>query len=345
MTRSRTARSARPPISARLKFLALGGVAIAAILAGAPLSAPTASAATTQSTTAAGIRAESTQSIFPGGLLVSPDSTAEKAGVALKAAGDSTGAGAAYFIAKRSVAIWLTSSYSNTLLVKIIDRELASAEAQGTTPVFVTYAIPDRDCGGYSAGGLTSSTYPAWSNLVASTLKGHRAVVMIEPDSLSTCPSQTTTREALIAKAVTTFTADGIPAYLDAGSPNSVTAQVAANRLQAAGIANARGFFSNVASYYPVDQVRSYDNSISSLTGGSHFVIDVSRDGQGWRGTWCNAPGAGLGQDPHVAAGGTPLDALLWIKSPGVSDGTCNGGPAAGTWFASYAERLVALRA
>jgi endoglucanase len=296
------------------------------------------------SSTAAQIQEESTKSVFAGGLFVAPDSTAASAATTLSAAGDPAGASAASFIAKRSVAIWLTNSVNDALLVKIIDRELASAATQGTTPVFVMYAIPDRDCGGYSAGGLTDATYPAWSDLVASTLRGHRAVVLVEPDSLSTCPGQTTSREALLAQAVKTFTADGIPAYLDAGAPNSVTAQVAAERLQAAGITDARGFFSNVASYYPVDQVRAYDNSISALTGDSHFVIDVSRDGQGWKGTWCNAPGAGLGQDPHVSAGDTGLDALLWVKSPGVSDGTCNGGPAAGQWYAAYAESLVSFR-
>jgi endoglucanase len=363
MTRLLPRLSVRTTTSARLKAVALGGAVLVVGLACAPLSAQ---AATAPSATiaaaspasaslpaaglpaagpaAAAIQAESVGTVYPGGLFVAPDSTAEQADVALTATGDTAGAAAAAYIAKQSVAVWLTNSLSDALLVRVIDRNLANAEAQGTTPVFVTYAIPDRDCGGYSAGGLTDATYPAWSDLVASTLKGHNAVVMVEPDSLSTCPSQTTSREALIANAVQTFTADGIPTYLDGGSPNSVTAQVAAARLEAAGIADARGFFSNVASYYSVDPVRDYDNQISALTGDSHFVIDVSRDGRGWQGTWCNAPGAGLGQDPHVSLGDTGLDALLWIKSPGVSDGTCNGGPAAGDWFASYAESLVALR-
>ena len=275
---------------------------------------------------------------------MAPDGTAEQAGAALKAAGHPTEAGAAYYIAKRPVAIWLTSSLSSTVLVDVIKRDLARAKTEGTTAVFVTYAIPDRDCGGYSAGGLTATSYLPWSNLIAATLKGHPAVVMVEPDSLSTCPSQTTSREALIARAVKTFTVDGIPAYLDGGSPNSVSAETAADRLNAAGIQDARGFFSNVASYYPVDEVRNYDGQISAHTNGAHFVIDVSRDGKGWRGTWCNARGAGLGQDPHVAAGDTRLGALLWIKTPGVSDGTCNGSPPAGHWDAPYAKSLVSLR-
>ena len=81
-----------------------------------------------------------------------------------------------------------------------------------------------------------------------------------------------------------------------------------------------------------------------AIGGDPHFVIDVSRNGQGWRGTWCNPEGAGLGQEPHVTGGSTRLDALLWVKTPGLSDGTCNGGPAAGQWWESYALALVEHR-
>ena len=31
------------------------------------------------------------------------------------------------------------------------------------------------------------------------------------------------------------------------------------------------------------------------------------------------------------------VDAFLWIKTPGESDGTCSGGPAAGKWWGEYA--------
>jgi len=35
------------------------------------------------------------------------------------------------------------------------------------------------------------------------------------------------------------------------------------------------------------------------------------------------------------------VDAYLWIKTPGESDGTCNGGPKAGQWWADYALGLA----
>lgn len=38
-----------------------------------------------------------------------------------------------------------------------------------------------------------------------------------------------------------------------------------------------------------------------------------------------------------TATGEPALDAYLWIKRPGESDGECRGGPAAGQWWPEYA--------
>ncbi|AMM19289.1 hypothetical protein AX769_03005 [Frondihabitans sp. PAMC 28766] len=290
------------------------------------------------------IRTESTKTIFAGGLYRQRDSVAHNAAMALEAEGKTTAAAAANEIAKTPVAIWLGDNYSTKQVGPFITKNLEAAKKQGTTPVFVTYAIPNRDCGDFSAGGFSAAEYPVWMKAVTSALKGHRAVVIVEPDSLamlSNCPSQADTRLPLIRQSVEELAAAKIPAYLDAGNSHWVQPTVMSERLKKAGIQYARGFFTNVASFYPVDDERSYAEKVSKLTGDSHYVIDVSRNGQGWKGTWCNPEGTGLGQDPHVSAGTTGLDALLWIKSPGASDGTCNGGPKAGAWFASYAEALV----
>lgn len=293
------------------------------------------------------IQNESNRAIFEGGLYVQPDSLAARAATTLRDDGKTDAAKAAAEIAKTSVAIWLGDQYSVAEVKKVVDENLRAAEKQGTTPVFVIYAIPHRDCGDYSAGGWTAEKYPVWTQAVASALEGHRAAVMVEPDSLamlSNCPEETDTRIPLIKQAVEQLAKAKVPAYLDAGNSHWVDPSVIAERLTKAGIADARGFFTNVASFYPVDDERAFAEEVSAKTGGSHYVIDVSRNGQGWKGTWCNPSGTGLGQDPHVTGGTTKLDALLWVKTPGVSDGSCNGGPAAGVWFSSYAMQLVENR-
>lgn len=95
-----------------------------------------------------------------------------------------------------------------------------------------------------------------------------------------------------------------------------------------------------------------------------HAVIDTSRNGRGsWEPpvgkypdaeVWCNPPDRGLGRRPTLVSGNPYVDAFLWIKIPGESDGECyrgQGGPAdpergltappAGSWFSEQARELI----
>jgi len=298
-------------------------------------------------TTADAMRTASSATLFGAGPYRSSSSEAAKAATAL-AASDPAGAEAARTIARYPVATWLGDWTQGSTLTRTIDAAVTGAEQSETTAVFVTYAIPDRDCGGYSAGGLDETAYDAWVDQIAERLAGRPAAVVVEPDSLSML-SNTACSDALdeqryriLSREVAAFTAAGVPAYLDAGNSNWVRPATIADRLLRAGVQQARGFFTNVANYYPTAQEQAYAQKVSAATGGSHYVIDTSRNGQGWRGTWCNAAGSGLGTSPRVVDDGTGLDALLWVKTPGASDGTCSGGPAAGTWWSAFAQALVA---
>ena len=140
-----------------------------------------------------------------------------------------------------------------------------------------------------------------------------------------------------------------------------------------------------------------YDKNVPGTASDSlvHFVIDTSRNGRGplevaryaeppynqpeavirglSPGAWCTPPGTGLGLRPTTETGVPLLDAYLWIKTVGESDGSCdiNGGtrawdydrynpwgiagesqkhfdplwgmidPAAGTWFPAHALDLA----
>ncbi|WIB59102.1 glycoside hydrolase family 6 protein [Curtobacterium sp. MCLR17_007] len=325
----------------RHQFIA-GAVALLSV-AGV-VSVPTwASAATT----AAQIRSASSAQLYGNGQYNPPTSEAAKNATAL-ATTDPAGARAAATIAKYPVATWLGEWTTGAALTRTLDQATAGAAANGTTAIFVTYAIPQRDCGGYSAGGFDEASYDAWVDQIVARLAGKRAAVVVEPDALAMLSNAACTtvldqqRYRILSREVAAFTAAGIPAYLDAGNSNWVQPAVIAARLNSAGVQGARGFFTNVANYYPTAQEQAYAQKVSSLTGGSHYVIDTSRNGQGWRGTWCNGPGAGLGTTPRVVTDGTALDALLWVKTPGASDGTCGGAPAAGKWWSAYAQALVA---
>jgi cellulase/cellobiase CelA1 len=323
--------------------VAVGTVAALVALAVGALAPVTASAATT----ATAMRAASSAALYGAGPYRSDTSEAARQATAL-ASSDPAGAAAASTIARYPVATWLGDWTQGTTLTRTIDAAVAGAERAGTTPVFVTYAIPQRDCGGYSAGGFDERTYDAWVDQIVARLAGHRAAVVVEPDSLAMLSNTACSdsldqqRYRILSREVAAFTAAGVAAYLDAGNSNWVQPALMASRLNSAGVQQARGFFTNVANYYPTAQEQAYAEKVSAATGGSHYVIDTSRNGQGWRGTWCNGPGSGLGTTPRVVSDGTRLDALLWVKTPGASDGTCNGGPAAGKWWSAFAQALVA---
>jgi endoglucanase len=216
----------------------------------------------------------------------------------------------------------------------------------GKTPVLVAYNIPDRDCNGYSSGGAPSAAaYQSWISSFAAGIGSHSAIVILEPDATAqeSCLSSgdQSTRNQLLQYAISTLKANpGTHVYLDAGNPSWVAAGDMATRLNNAGISKADGFSLNVSNFFTTSQNVTYGQQVSALVGNKHFVIDTSRNGNGSDGTWCNPSGRALGSTPTSNTSNPLVDYLLWVKTPGESDGSCNGGPAAGVWWPSYAVTL-----
>lgn len=119
--------------------------------------------------------------------------------------------------------------------------------------------------------------------------------------------------------------------------------------------------------WWPQEDAQSWldDNVTAAPEDQPHFVTDTSRNGQGpWTPpadasypdpqSWCNPPDRGLGQRPTLDTGNPLIDAHLWIKIPGESDGECLRGtegpqdpergmvdPGAGQWFEEQVLELV----
>lgn len=229
-----------------------------------------------------------------------------------------------------------------------VDRVVGAATAAGTLPVLVAYNIPLRDCGSYSAGGAASATaYRAWIDAYAAGLASRRALVVLEPDAVAGigCLSSgdQATRLDLLRYAVRTLRDAGGLVYLDAGNNRWQTASTVASRLINAGIELAAGFSLNVSNFFTTADEVAYGNAISALVGGKHYVIDTSRNGLGATpdAQWCNPEGRALGERPTSFTGRALVDAFLWVKVPGESDGSCNGHPRSGTWMPEYALGLA----
>lgn len=251
-------------------------------------------------------------------------------------------------IAAQGQADWFGDWIGESAIRSAVSARVDTIRGAGALPVLVVYAIPGRDCGSYSAGGLpTADAYRRWIAAFAAGLGEGPAAVVLEPDALAQldCLSTTqrTERLALLADAVTVLGRTGAAVYLDAGNPRWHAPAVMASRLKAANIAAARGFSLNVSNFLPTDENVRYGAELSGLVGGRSFVVDTSRNGLGPTADleWCNPDGRALGERPGADLRRTDVDAYLWIKRPGESDGTCNGGPAAGGWWPGYAEGLA----
>ena len=97
-----------------------------------------------------------------------------------------------------------------------------------------------------------------------------------------------------------------------------------------------------------------YAANMGDAVASTHFVVDTSRNGQGPNsmqsfaaapfnqpssvisklasGNWCNPPASGLGLRPTSNTGVPLLDAYLWVKIPGESDGQCDAAGGVRAW-------------
>jgi endoglucanase len=250
-------------------------------------------------------------------------------------------------IASRSQADWF-GGWSGDIITAVNQR-VTTIRPAGALPVLVAYNIPQRDCGGYSEGGAGSpAAYRTWIRGFAGAIGDGAAVVILEPDALAgmDCLSSADrdARVALINDAIDVLEAQpNVAVYVDAGHSHWQSAAEIATRLTQAGVSRAQGFSLNVSNYNATADEVAYARSVSARVGGKHAVIDTSRNGlgPGPDRQWCNPPGRAVGAPASASTAHPSVDAYLWIKRPGESDGTCNGGPPAGAWWPEYALGLT----
>lgn len=245
-------------------------------------------------------------------------------------------------VAKGATAMWCSSGWMSKDFSEVKEKLSHTHDLV----VLVLYDIPYRDCGQHSAGGAFAENYPKIVEAFAKAIGDHKALIVLEPDAL--CQSDRLTQDLqqerfkLIREAVRILKANSnTQVFIDAGNPGWKKADEVATLLQQAAIAEADGFALNVSNFFTDSENIEYSKKINLALGTQKLcVIDSSRNGNGAlsKEEWCNPPGRALGELPG------PIDektARLWIKVPGESDGECNGGPKAGTFWPEYALGLA----
>lgn len=265
-------------------------------------------------------------------------------------------------IAKRATALWLGAEYYPTDQVAgIVSTYVGMAEEADKTPMLVVYSIPDRDCGQYSSGGLPGvDAYKTWVRQVAKGIGDSHPLLVLEPDALpfyhqGTCGNANNRIKAM-RSAVRMLSKAGAWVYIDAGHSGWTTGDTStddtpwdgrAELLKKAGVAGARGFSTNVSNFRRTKDEHHYAEwmvrQLRKLgVKGVKYVVDTSRNGakRPVDGDVINPTWARLGKPPKLAFE-RAFDGTLWVKHPGESDGTVNGGPASGQWCDLLADRLL----
>ena len=258
-------------------------------------------------------------------------------------------------VVRRAQPLWLTDYLRTPADAKRATQAyVRRAESAHRTPLLTVYNIPDRDCGAYSSqdDDITDAFYRSWVAQVAAGLRGSHPLVVLEPDAIAMMDNPACTRQgnrlALLRFATSKLTKAGAWVYLDAGHSGWRTPESMAPLLKRAGVAGARGVATNVAgTMSSADEATYARGLVASLSEagvrGVKYVVDTSRNGAGRNGPtsgdYCNPTAARLGASPRLVFKGA-FDGRLWVKRPGESDGTCNGGPSAGTFYPDGACRL-----
>ena len=246
-------------------------------------------------------------------------------------------------IANQPKGIWLVRSIDN--ISSYVSGIANSAQAAGEVPLYVLYGMRSVSCDDRETGPTVTGYY-SWVQQIAAATGNTKSIIIIEPDELALnhCGAdKAAARQAIVRKTVTLLQKANHELYIDIGHGNWLSVENAASILRNTNVQATNGFALNVSNYHTTASNKAFGDALSVALGGAHYVIDTSRNGNGPDDTfeWCNARGRALGELPKALSIGSKLDAYLWVKYPGESDGTCNGGPAEGQWWPEYALDLA----
>jgi endoglucanase len=224
-----------------------------------------------------------------------------------------------------------------------------AASDPGSVPIITTYFL-HPNLGGCATKQQIDAYMPKFKaqiNAMAKATGRHPAVYLLELDAIGSSACIARHGGLSAWEAALRFEMHAVQSlphtlvYVEGGYSDSNSVGYTTRVLKAIGVDSIRGFFTNDTHNQWTSHEVSWATKIARRTG-AHFIVNTSDNGRGpalnphpkTQGVedLCNPPGRALGIEDTTDTGSAFADAFLWVHSPGMSAGTCNGGPAGGFW-------------
>ncbi|GAB9474599.1 Glycoside hydrolase family 6 protein [Globisporangium polare] len=264
------------------------------------------------------------------------------------------------------VATWYSDRIVNGDALKTIATLLDTC-SKSTRLSIAVYGLPNKDCSaGYSNGNgtvKTSDDYVSFVTQLANAIGDRKVLYVLEPDAVGLiadggCAVESGYKDNLLLAIPILAANANAQIYLDVGfwtltKTDSTTAVV--NIVKELGKAGRlKGITLNTSNYQLTSEIAKLCSTFQSAIGDTsmHCIVDTSRNYEvagANSNEWCNRKSAGIGKLPTQKTGYDNLDYFVWIKTPGESDGTCDGadrttdamqGPEAGKFFKNHFIKL-----
>lgn len=228
----------------------------------------------------------------------------------------------------------------------------------GSVPIITTYFLHDPNgCMTRAEILQKRATFQRRVNELAEGIARRPALMLLELDAVGASECMARNGALPLWEANIRYEINKISAlphtvvYVEGGYSDSAGPVYTAKVLRAVGVKKIRGFFTNdTHNAWTIDEIKWADRVVKLLHG-SHFIVNTATNGRGpllehnrvknGNEVLCNAPDRGLGPKPTTSTGFAHVDAFLFTGVPGNSTGTCNGGPAPGTFWTARAIQLA----
>lgn len=257
-------------------------------------------------------------------------------------------------VSNYSIATWYSDRTETATMVSTIET-MVSQCAEDSRLSIVVYGLPNKDCdAGYSSSGWVTDTdsYKTFLGKLTAAVGDRKVLYVVEPDAVGLltdggCGTSNGYLDNLKVALELLSENENADLYLDVGywklSSSTEAAGVVSVIKELVSSGRLKGIALNTSNYRSTSEISTLCGTFQTAYGSTdlHCVIDTSRNYVDPTTTdWCNVLTAGVGIPPRTETGYDNLDYFMWIKVPGESDGDCNGGPSAGSFFADGFSKL-----